>query len=442
MKIQLSDHFGYSRILRFTLPSILTMVFTSLYGVVDGFFVSNFVGKTPFAAVNFIMPVIMVLGAIGFMFGTGGSAIVARTMGEGNMKKARDVFSLLIYALISCGSVIAVISFFILRPVASAMGAEGKLLEDCLIYGRILLISLPFQMLQYAMLPFAVTAEKPNMALTVTLVSGVANMVLDALFMAVFRWGIVGAACATAVSQILGGAIPLLYFAMPNSSLLRLGKTSIDWRALLETCTNGSSELVGQVSFSLVGMLYNVQLLKYAGENGVSAYGVIMYVSFFFAAIFIGYSTGIAPVIGFHYGAGNRAELRSLRKKSTNIIALSSVIMCLAALLLARPLASVFVWYDPVLMDMTVHGFSIYALCFLFAGMAIFGPAFFTALSDGLTSAIIAFMRTVLFQIGAVLLFPLIWGLDGIWWSVVAADFVATAVSVLFMIGKRKRFGY
>ena len=442
MKIQLSDHFSYSRILRFTLPSILTMVFTSLYGVVDGFFVSNFVGKTPFAAVNFIMPVIMVLGSLGFMFGTGGSAIVARTMGEGNMKKAKDMFSLLIYALISCGVLIAVVSFFILRPVASAMGAEGVLLEDCLIYGRILLISLPFQMLQYAMLPFAVTAEKPNMALTVTLVSGVTNMVLDALFMAIFRWGIVGAACATAISQILGGAIPLLYFALPNSSLLRLGKTKVDWRTLLETCTNGSSELVGQVSFSLVGMLYNVQLLKYAGENGVSAYGVIMYVSFFFAAIFIGYSTGVSPVIGFHYGAGNRNELKSLRKKSTNIIALSSAIMCLAALLLARPLASVFVGYDPELMDMTVHGFTIYSFCFLFAGMAIFGPAFFTALSDGLTSALIAFMRTVLFQIGAVLLFPLIWGLDGIWWSVVAADFVATAVSVLFMIGKRKRFGY
>lgn len=442
MKIQLSDHFHYGRILRFTLPSILTMVFTSLYGVVDGFFVSNYVGKNPFAAVNFIMPVIMVLGSVGFMFGTGGSAIVARTMGEGKQQKARDIFSLLIYALLVCGVAIAVGSMFVLRPVASAMGAQGELLENCLTYGRILLISLPFQMLQYAMLPFAVTAEKPNMALTVTLVSGLTNMALDALFMGLFRWGIVGAAWATAISQILGGAIPLAYFALPNSSLLRLGKAKMDGRALLQTCTNGSSELVGHISFSMVGMLYNVQLLKYAGENGVSAYGVIMYVSFLFAAIFIGYSTGIAPVFGFHYGAGNRAELRSLRKKSTNIIVLSSVMMCLTALLLARPLASIFVGYDQELMDMTVHGFSIYSMCFLFAGMAIFGPAFFTALSDGLTSAIIAFMRTLLFQIGAVLLFPMIWGLDGIWWSVVAADLVAALVSVLFMFGKRKRFGY
>ena len=442
MKIQLSDHFNYGKIFRFTLPSILTMVFTSVYGVVDGFFVSNFVGKTPFAAVNFIMPVIMVLGAIGFMFGTGGSAIVARTMGEGQMKKARDLFSLLIYALIVTGLAITAISLFILRPVAVAMGAEGQLLEDSMVYGRILLASLPFQMLQYAFLPFAVTAEKPNMALAVTLAGGITNMVLDALFVATFRWGIVGAAWATSISQIVGGAIPLIYFALPNSSLLRLGKTKIDGRALWQTCTNGSSELVGQVSFSLVGMLYNVQLMKYAGENGVAAYGVMMYISFFFAAVFIGYSTGIAPVFGFHYGAGNKQELRSLRKKSLWIVSAASVLMCVLAIVLARPLANIFVGYDRQLADMTVHGFIIYSFCFLFSGMAIFGPAFFTALSDGLTSAVIAFARTLLFQIGAVLLFPLIWGLDGIWWSVVAADLVATLVSVIFMIAKRKRFGY
>lgn len=313
--IQLSDHFGYRRLIRFTIPSILMMIFTSIYGVVDGFFVSNFVGKTSFAAVNFIMPFLMITGVMGFMFGTGGSALIAKIMGEGKKEKAQKIFSLLIMATIICGIVIGAISIIFLRPVAVFLGARGEMLEECIIYGRIILVALPFLMLQYAFSSLAVTAEKPKLGLIVTVTAGVINMVGDALFMAVFQWGIAGAAMASALGQIVGGIIPLIYFARKNTSRLRIVRPEWDGRALLRICTNGCSELMSNISMSVVGMLYNTQLMKYAGEDGVTAYGTIMYVNFIFIAIFIGYATGVAPVISYHYGAGNTKELKSLLKK-------------------------------------------------------------------------------------------------------------------------------
>ena len=329
--IRLSDHFTYGKLLRFTLPSIAMMIFTSIYGVVDGFFVSNFVGKTPFAAVNFIMPFLMILGAVGFMFGTGGSALIAKTMGEGKREKAQQLFSLFIYVTLVCGGVIAVLGIVFIRPIAAALGAEGAMLEDCVLYGRIILVALPACMLQYEFQSFFVTAEKPQLGLVVTAAAGVANMVLDALLVAVFPLGLVGAAAATAISQCVGGLLPLVYFARPNSSLLRLTSTRFDGGALLRTCTNGSSELMTNVSMSLVSMLYNVQLMRYAGENGIAAYGVLMYVNFVFLSTFIGYSVGTAPVVGYHFGAGNRAELHSLLKRSLIIIGAASVAMLIAA---------------------------------------------------------------------------------------------------------------
>ncbi len=442
MEIKLSDSFNYRRLLRFTLPSVVMMVFTSIYGVVDGFFVSNFVGKTPFAAVNFIMPLIMILGAVGFMFGSGGSALIAKTMGEGKMEKAQKLFSLFICATLICGVVIAVIGFIFVRPIAALLGAEGQMLDDCVTYGRILMVSMPFYMLQYEFQSFFITAEKPKLGLAVTLAAGITNMVLDALFTAILPWGLVGAAVATAISQLIGGVVPLLYFCRPNSSLLKLVKPEYDGKALLKACTNGSSELMSNISMSVVSMLYNVQLIKYAQEDGVAAYGVLMYVNMIFLAIFIGYSTGIAPVVGFHYGAENRDELKSLLKKSLVIIGISSVSMLALAELLANPLSKMFVGYDPDLFKLTVRAFYVYSFSFLFSGIAIFGSSFFTALNDGLTSALISFLRTLVFQIAAVLIFPLIWGIDGIWISIVAAEIMALVVTVFFLFTKRKKYGY
>lgn len=442
MKIQLSDHFDYKKLFRFTLPSIVMMIFTSIYGVVDGFFVSNFVGKTPFAAVNFIMPVLMILGGMGFMFGTGGGALIAKTLGEGKREKANRIFSLLVYSAAALGVLLAVLGIAFMREIASALGAEGQMLADCVLYGRIVLLALPFLVLQFAFQSFFVTAEKPGLGLASTLASGITNIVLDALFMAVLGWGITGAAAATALSQMVGGVFPLVYFSMPNKSILRLGKTGFEGKSLLATCINGSSELTTNISMSVVNMLYNIQLNSYAGEDGIAAYGVLMYVNLVFISVFIGYSVGVAPVVGYHYGAGDKTELKNLRKKSLRIIISSSFVMFALALLLSRPLSGIFVGYDKALFDMTVHAFSIYSFSFLFAGVAIFGSSFFTALNNGLVSALISFLRTLVFQVLAVLVFPLIWELNGIWFSIVAAEVMALMVTAAFLRGMKNKYGY
>ncbi len=442
MNIKLSDHFTYGKLLRFTVSSIFMMIFTSIYGVVDGFFVSNFVGKTPFAAVNFIMPVLMMLGTIGFMFGTGGSALVAKTMGEGKVKKAQEYFSLFVYVSLICGIILAVLGIVFLRPIGALLGAEGTMLDDCVLYGRIILVALPAFILQMEFQSFFITAEKPQLGLMVTVFSGVTNMVLDALLIAVFQFGLVGAALATAFSQVVGGVIPLFYFGRKNSSLLKLGKTKWYGNAIIKACTNGSSELMSNISMSLVSMLYNAQLLYYAGENGVAAYGVLMYVSMIFMAAFIGYSIGTAPVIGFHYGALNYEELKGLLKKSLVIVGTFSISMLILGEVLAQPLSRLFVGYDKELLELTCRGFFIYSFSFLFSGIAIFGSSFFTALNDGLTSAVISFFRTLVFQVVAVLILPKLFDIDGIWYSIVVAEIMAVIFTIFFLILKRKKYQY
>ena len=440
--IRLSDHFTLGRLLRFTFPSIIMLVFTSIYGVVDGFFVSNFVGKTPFAAVNLIMPFLMMLGCVGFLFGTGGGALIAKTMGEGKRERANGLFSMLIYVSIGCGLILALVGLLFLRPIAQFLGAQGQLLEDSVNYGRVILLAIPAYVLQYEFQCLFATAEKPKLGLYVTVAAGLTNMVLDALFVAVFAWGVEGAAAATALSQCVGGILPLIYFARPNTSLLRLGKPIWQLRSLLQACANGSSELMSNISMSIVSMLYNWQLLHYAGEDGVAAYGVLMYVNLVFQAAFLGYSVGTAPVISYHYGAANHRELQGLLRKSLLITGCFALAMFAAAELLARPLSLLFVSYDPQLLSVTLRGFAIYSFSFLFSGFAIFGSSFFTALNNGLVSALISFLRTLVFQVLAVLIFPLIWQLDGIWLSMVAAEVMAAGVSVLFWVTMRKKYHY
>ena len=442
MKIQLSDHFSYRKLLRFTFPSIMMMVFTSIYGIVDGFFVSNFVGKTSFAAVNFIMPALMIFGSVGFMFGSGGSALIAKTLGEGKSEKAKRLFSFLVYVSAASGGVISVLAFIFLRQIASLMGADGNMLDNCVLYARIILTALPAYMLQFEFQSFFVTAEKPQLGLIVTVAAGVTNMVLDALFVAVFGFGIAGAAWATAISQYVGGVIPLIYFAKKNTSLLQLTKTHFDAKALVKACTNGSSEFLSNISMSLVGMLYNVQLIKYAGENGVAAYGTLMYVNMIFLAAFIGYSVGTAPVIGFNFGSGNHSELKNIFKKSLVIIGIFSAAMFVSAELLAKPLSVLFVGYDEELLEITLRGFLIFSVSFLFVGIPIFGSSFFTALNNGLVSALISFLRTMVFQIAAVMILPVFWELDGIWLSIIAAEISAAAITVFFWINKKEKYGY
>lgn len=440
--IQLSDHFTRKRLLRFSLPSIVMMVFTSIYGVVDGYFVSNYTGKTPFAAVNLIMPFLMILGGVGFMFGTGGGALIAKTMGEGKAEKADKLFSMTVFASILCGLVLTAVGLLFLRPFARLMGAEGELLENSLLYGTINLIALPFYILQYEFQCLFATAEKPKLGLYVTVASGVANMVLDWLLVAVLPFGLAGAAAATATRQFIGGVFPLIYFARKNSSRLHLTRCRLELRPLGRICANGSSELMSNISMSLVSMLYNVQLMQYVGEDGIAAYGVLMYVSMIFQAIFIGYSVGTAPIVSYHYGAQNREELKSLLRKAIFIVAIAALCMFAAGELLAAPLSRLFVAYDEELLQMTTHAFAIFSFSFLFSGFVIIGSSFFTALNDGLTSALISFLRTLVFQVAAVLLFPLLWGLDGIWFSIVAAEIMAVLATIFFLLKKQKKYGY
>lgn len=442
MTIRLSDHFTHGRLLRFTAPSMLMMVFTSIYGVVDGIFVSNFAGKTAFAAVNLIMPYVMLFGAIGVMMGTGGTALISMTLGLGDREKANRQFSLLTYLTAASTLVLGLLGILLLEPAARLLGAEGELVDICVRYGRIYLLGTPAQCLQMCFQSFCATAEKPKLGLCLTVGAGLTNIVMDALFVGVLRWGVEGAAAATVLSQCIGGLFPLIYFAKPNSSLLRLGRTQWDGHALLRACTNGSSELMSNLSGSVIGILYNLQLLAYAGEDGIAAYGVIMYVNFAFVAMFLGYPMGSAPVIGYHYGAANHEELKSLLRKSLTLVSAMAVAMCAACFCLARPTASIFVSYDPALLEMTVHAFRIYAVSFLLCGFNIFGSGFFTALNNGPVSAAISFVRTLVCQVAAVLFLPMLLKLDGIWWSVTVSELGALALTAFFLVRLRKRYQY
>lgn len=440
--INLSDNFNYGKLLRFTFPSIIMLVFSSVYGVVDGYFVSNYAGKTSFAAVNFIMPVLMILGCIGFMFGTGGGALIAKTLGEKNDKKANEIFTMIVAVSVGVGVFLTVLGIALMPLISLLLGADGKMLDDSVLYGRIVTIGLPFYILQYEFQCLFATAGKPKLGLYVTAAAGVTNMVLDYLLVAVFPLGIIGAAAATAFSQFVGGVIPLIYFLRKNSSLLRFTKFKFDGRALFKTCTNGSSEFLSNIAMSVVSMLYNRQLMRYAGEDGVSAYGVLMYVGMIFMAVFVGYSVGVAPIVGYNYGAQNKEQLKNILRKSTVVIFVTAVIMFAASEFLSAPLSRIYVGYDQNLLEITVDAFKIFSFAFLFSGFAIFGSSFFTALNDGLTSALISFFRTLVFQAASVLIFPLIWDLDGIWISIVAADVMAVALTLVFVFAKRKKYGY
>lgn len=442
MKVNLSDHFTYRKLLNFVLPSIVMMVFTSIYGVVDGLFVSNYAGKTAFAAINLVMPFIMVLGGMGFMIGTGGTALVAKVLGEGEKEEANRYFSMMVLVTLLLGVALSVVGVIFMRPVSRLLGATEAMMDDCVLYGRIVIAFTFTFMLQNVFQSFLIVAEKPKLGLGVTVAAGVTNMVLDALFVGGFGWGIAGAAVATGLSQCVGGILPLIYFLRPNNSLLRLRKTRLELRPILKACGNGSSELMSNISSSFVSMLYNFQLLRFAGEDGVSAYGVLMYVQFIFVAIYVGYAVGSAPIVGFHYGAKNHNELKNLLRKSTLLMASSGVVLTILAMALAGPLAKIFVGYDQGLYDLTRHAFRVFAYSFLLAGFNIFASSFFTALNNGVVSAAISFLRTLIFQTASVLLLPLVLGVDGVWWAIFAAEVFASLISVAFLFAKRERYHY
>lgn len=442
MKIKLSDHFTYSKLLRFVFPSIIMMIFTSIYGVVDGLFVSNFAGKTAFASINLVMPFVMILGGIGFMIGTGGTALVSKVLGEGKKEKANKIFTMMIIFTLLLGALLSVIGVFSMPWVADFLGATEEMMADCILYGRIVTGFTVAFMLQNVFQSFLIAAEKPKLGLLATVLAGVTNMALDAIFIIVFKWGVAGAAIATGLSQCVGGIFPLIYFSRDNSSLLRLTKTKLEIKPILNACGNGSSELMSNISSSVVSMIYNFQLMKYVGEDGVSAYGVLMYVQFIFVAIYIGYAIGCAPITGYHFGAQNHVELKNMLRKSAFLSAISGVVLTILAIVLSSPLAKLFVGYDEELYELTRHAFSLFAYSFLLAGFNIFTSSFFTALNNGAVSAAISFMRTLIFQTSSVLILPIFLGVDGIWWAITVAEVFAFILSLIFLFAKREKYHY
>lgn len=442
MKIKLSDHFTYSKLLRFVFPSIIMMVFTSIYGVVDGLFVSNFAGKTAFASINLVMPFVMILGGIGFMIGTGGTALVSKVLGEGKKEKANEIFTMMIIFTLLLGALLSVIGVISMPCVAKFLGATEEMMADCVLYGRIVTGFTVAFMLQNVFQSFLIAAEKPKLGLLATVLAGITNMSLDAIFIIVFKWGVAGAAIATGLSQCVGGIFPLIYFLRKNSSLLRLTKTKLEIKPILNACGNGSSELMSNISSSVVSMIYNFQLMKYVGEDGVSAYGVLMYVQFIFVAIYIGYAIGCAPITGYHFGARNHNELKNMLRKSSFLSAVSGVVLTILAIALSSPLAKLFVGYDEELYELTRHAFRLFAYSFLLAGFNIFTSSFFTALNNGAVSAAISFMRTLIFQTSSVLILPIFLGVDGIWWAITVAEFFAFILSLIFLFAKRKKYNY
>lgn len=442
MKVSISDHFTYKKLIRFTLPTIIMMIFTSIYGVVDGIFVSNFAGKDAFASVNLIYPAIMVLGAFGFMIGAGGSALVSKTLGEGNNKKANRYFSMLIYLEIIVGIVFSIIGYITIEPIAKLLGATDELLPYCILYGKVLFVGLTAFFLQSTFQSFVIVADRPQMGLVISVAAGITNMVLDYILVYIFKMGIFGAGLATIISQFIGAIVPIIYFSIENKSLLRFTKTSFELKPIIKTCTNGSSEMVTNISMSLVNMLYNFQLMKYAGADGVSAYGIIMYVGFIFVGVFLGYSFGSSPIISYNFGAKNKEELREVFIKSIKILGLSAIILTLLAEIFTKPLAGIFVSYDKELLSLTIRAIRIFSISYIISWLNIYASSFFTALNDGVVSAILSFLRTLVFQVLSIYLLPIYFGLDGIWVALIVAEGLSLIVSLIFLVKNRKKYGY
>ena len=441
-KIQLSDHFTYYKLIRFVLPSIGMMVFTSVYVIVDGLFVSNVVGKTAFASINLVMPIVMLVGALGFMAGTGGAALVSKTLGEQRNERANQYFTMLIGATTIAGTIVCILAYIFMDSICLALGADSDMMQDCVTYGRIAMGFNVFFMLQNCFQDFFIVAAKPHLGLLTTVIAGLSNIILDALFIYVFNWGVAGAAVATGISEMVGAAIPIIYFIKPNTSLLSLVKCKLELQPILKASCNGISEMVTSITSSFVSMLYNAQLIKYVGSDGVAAYGVLMYVLFIFAAIYIGYAMGCGPIIGYHYGARNPSELKNILNKSFKLLTGTGIAMLLFGELFAKPLSGLFFAYDEALLDMTVHAMRITTVCFVILGINVFSSSFFTALSNGWLSALISLLRTFVFKLSFVIFLPLIMGIEGVWWSNPLSEILAFLLSIFCLAIMRKRYEY
>lgn len=441
-KIQLSDHFTYKKLIRYSIPMIGVLIITSIYGVIDGLFISNVEGDIAFSAVNLILPGVMMFSSIGFMIGSGGAAIVSKTLGEGKRDMASKYFSMLIYLLIISGIICAIIGAIFTKQIANLLGASGKMIDYCIEYGRILFLFLPFMMLQYAFQSYFAVAEKPTFGLIITICAGLANFIGDFLLIKVFSFGVSGAAVASGASMVVGSIPAILYFALNKNLKFKLVPTKFNFKIIRQALSNGSSEMVSYLSMSFVNMLYNAQLMKYYGENGVSAYGVIMYVGFVFSGFYMGVSQAMAPVVGYNYGAQNKEELKNVFKKSIVTLSIIAIFLTLFAELLSYPIGFVFFRKNKELLSLTKMAIRLYAIGYIISWVNIFGSAFFTGLNNGFASAVISFGRMLVFQLSAIFIMPLIFGEKGLWLAMVVSECLSLFVTSFFVLTKRKKYGY
>lgn len=444
MKIELSGHYSYSRILKTCIPSVLMILTTSVYSIVDGLFVSNFAGTTSFAALNIIWPAIATVAAFGLMFGTGGSALVAMVIGQDDRDRANGIFTMLIRAMLILGAVCGTLLFIFMRPVSIWLGADEAMLPDCIRYGRILVCAMPAFMSQMAFNSFFMTAEKPQLGTLLTVICGITNIAFDALFIVVFGWGLTGAAIATVLGMAVGGIYPLYYFSSKkrNTTKLKFVKADTDWHCIVRCCSNGLSEYVGNIALNIVSMCYNLQLMKLIGQDGVAVYGILMYIGYVYASVYIGYNIAVSPIVSFNYGAQNHDELKSLLRKSIVILLVAGTILTGLSEILSSPMAGIFVGYDPGLKALTARAIRIYMISFMICGLNMFVSAWFTALNNGIVSACAAFARTLVFEMGAIFILPLLLGLDGVWLAVDVADMLALVLAVILLSTFRKRYNY
>lgn len=439
----LGGHYGARRLFISSLPLIGMMVLISIYSIVDGLFVSNLVGTTAFAALNLIWPAIGLVGALGLMVGTGGAALVSKTLGEGDEPRANRYFSMFVEFILLLSVVLAVPLLVWMEPLAVAIGAEGEMVRQCAIYGRICAAGMPAFMMQMGIQPFFMVAGRPRMGTWISLVSGLLNIGLDALFIIVCGWGLAGAAAGSMLACCFGGFYPLWYFSSRfNRSSLAFKATGFEFGPLAKACSNGLSEFVGNISFNIVSMCYNWQLMRFYGENGVAAYSVILYLGFIFVAVYSGYNMTVTPLVGFNFGAGNKRELRSLLRHSLTLMLVLGVLLAGTAELLAGPAARLFVGYDSELTALTVHATRLYAPSFLITGLTLFVSAWFTGLNNGPVSALASFSRTFVFELSCVFLLPVLLGVNGIWLSAPAAEILSLFLGAALLLRFRSRYGY
>ena len=418
------------------------MLFTSMYGVVDGLYLSHFSGKEAFAAITLIIPLPLLIGAWAYMIGAGGSAVIAKAIASDRQKDANEYFSFLVLISVLGSILLAGIGEIFLEPCAKLLGANDEMLPFCMTYGRILIAAVPLYVLQNVFQSFLTVAEHPKIGLAINLVSAFLNMALNFVFIRITNEVVTAVALATVVSQFVGGITPFVFFVRSKSTTLRFGRPHMPMSLLGPVFANGVSEFVSEIFHPLASVMYNYKLMELTGLNGVAAYGVLMNVGFLFGSVFLGFAVGSAPLFTYKYEREDHDELHSLFIKSTISVVLMGFLLYGVACMIEGPFAAEFFGGDELLITMTEEAFALHSLSYMVMGLAVFASAFFTAIHDSRVSFLISFLRTLLFEVLAILLLPMLFDLNGVWAASLTSEVLTLLVTVGLLISKKEKYQY